>query len=197
MTFDEIFVYSAASFGSRWRALSSMTFDDGSTDITPAIIARLEDFPCIGLPEKLWTPTLMLYRSPLRHDSYKLMIFHSGTIINKAKQGYNREPFRVMLNYRFSISPNTGILERWERTSAIRAGMLIYMRGPVITYAGYCLEYALRNNIVDLRRPASMEEKEAARLILELHKGSHTQLSGYSSACLHVRDGNLVVSYYV
>ncbi|KAJ7246746.1 hypothetical protein C8J57DRAFT_1724760 [Mycena rebaudengoi] len=204
MTFDEIFVYSAVSFGSRWRALSSMTFDDGSTDITPAIIARLEDFPCVGPPEKLWTPTLMLYRSPLRRDSYKLMIFHSGAIIDKAKQGYNLAPFRVMLNYRFSISPNTGVLERWECTSAIRAGMLIYKRGPVITYAGYCLEFALRNNIVDLRRPASMEEKEAARLILELHKGSHTdpirshtQLSGYSSAYLHVRDGNLVVSYNV
>ncbi|KAJ7648748.1 hypothetical protein DFH06DRAFT_572837 [Mycena polygramma] len=197
MTHDEIFVYATASFKSRWRRVSSMNFDNivdcRLKDLVPAVIARLKDFPVDGPVDKLWIPTLMVYCSPLRHDSYKLLVYHSGTIHIKATHG---DPyFRVMLNYGFSIAHETGALERWERTSAIRAGRTVYRGGAAISYAGYCVESA--RNIVALHRPAPRQEHETASVVFTMNKGFRASLSGYSHACVHLRDSRLVLSYYV
>lgn len=204
MSFTEIFVYAIADFASRWRPISSMTFDDlidwRSEDITPAVIARLEDFPAIGPVGKLWDPELTLYRSPLRRDAYKLIVHHSGTVYDKDRGGWPYSPFSALLTYRFSISGDTCALERWERTSAIEAGRSSFRRGRHISYAGYGLEYAgYDTRVIDLCRPGPVPGDDASHAysILKTDKRFRTTLSGYSHACLHLRDSRLVVSYYV
>jgi len=112
MTFHEIFMHAAASFASRRRPISSMTFDDivdwRLKDIAPAVIARLEDFPAIGLQTNSEHPS-SYYLAP-HSGATELLVFHSCTVQDKAKKGWVFSPSRVMLSYRLSIPHDTGAL---------------------------------------------------------------------------------------
>ncbi|KAJ7728606.1 hypothetical protein DFH07DRAFT_782193 [Mycena maculata] len=197
MTCNEVFVYPGTSFASCWRPLTSMVFDDlvdwRSKDVHPAVITRLEDLPIAGPIEKAWPAELTLYQSPLRRDSYKLIVFYSGST---TKHKFPQSFFRVMVTYRFSVVPDTGALARWERTSAVPAGVTIHHRGPLISYTGYGSEYASSaTTVVKLRCPSPVDD--TARVVLETDEPFCIRVSGYSHACLRLRDGTLVLSYYV
>jgi hypothetical protein len=140
----------------------------------------------------------MLYHSPLRSDGYKVLVLHSGAVHDKTRN-YPFSPFHIMLAYRFSVAPDTrDTLVSWELTSASPVGQIFYP-GPGesgASYAGYSVEEADQAvDVIDLRR--TRPGTRTNLVVLETKKGYPTAVSGYSHACLHLRDSSLVMSYYL
>ncbi|KAJ6574589.1 hypothetical protein B0H19DRAFT_605337 [Mycena capillaripes] len=193
-------VFAIADLTSHWRPISSLNFNDVVywRSIVPAAVARFDDLRIADDREGPGVDTLklMLYRSPLSHGGYKLFISHSDTLpdIPNWTMGFQKFP-SALLAYRLTVSPATGVLEGWERTSAIHAGLPIHYG----SYAGYVVERVPEGdamNIVDLRHPTP--GSAANRFIMETDGRFHAAaVSGYSHAVLQRRDSTLVVSYYI
>ncbi|KAF8148513.1 hypothetical protein K438DRAFT_1779584 [Mycena galopus ATCC 62051] len=202
-----IAVYAVANFAPLWLPiLPAPTYDDlaewRSKDIDLIFTACFENLPSGGAVAESFSLRrweLALYSSPLRHDTYKLLVIKSGTVLDE-NQGICRSlPFTVLLIYRFSIASQTGAFERWEQTSAISVpGIMSEISGlSDISYSGYVVDGERRNaKVVNLRRaPAS--DRAAHVMVLEPEEEFPKMVSGYSHACFHQRGSALVVSYYV
>ncbi|KAK7047055.1 hypothetical protein R3P38DRAFT_3258459 [Favolaschia claudopus] len=199
---DSIFIYALADLKGLWQPINSMNpdncFDCRFSGIKPVVFEQINNLPIQGQVENLWNPVFVLYRSPLRHDSYKLLIYHAGLTQDHSKTSI----FEVLLSFRFRVSDSgrRRIMEGWERTSATRAGAVIHhsARRP-ISYAGYRTDWSLHKTMVsNLRRPSpDIASDEMPRFALEMDRDSGLAISGYSHACLHKRDSTLFVSYYL
>ncbi|KAF8194814.1 hypothetical protein K438DRAFT_1968758 [Mycena galopus ATCC 62051] len=196
--FGETFLHRVVDFESRWRHVSKMgsEFDrpmDWRAEIAPRVIARFGDIPAITPEETsedvLGSPELVLYRSPLRHDTYKLLVSYAG-ITTDFSHPYPY--FRVVLGYGFSVARDTCALDKWERTSANRAATS-GRTGSRISYAGYTLETVHDNlNIVALCPAVG----GVAHVVLKTENGFPMVVAGYSHACVRLRDSAAAVSYY-
>jgi hypothetical protein len=132
-TLRNVVVHSVAAIASRWRPIDPITAASlihlPPRDIAPTRMEQI-DFPVTVLVSHFWIPALALYRSPLRRDEFRLIVYQVGDV----HQGRVFRPlqYAMLLIYRFSIAASSGNMVGWVRMSSSLAQLDV----TSVSYAG-------------------------------------------------------------
>jgi hypothetical protein len=168
---------------------------------------------------------MMVYESPLRHDTYKVMIymldkeppaprryslkwmFQNATALSEriTQRGpYVHAPCTVC-TFRFSIS-NENAIDHWALTSSV-AGFPLFNCYGIISYAGYHVTHGYGSGVtqrvvnVYVRDPRTRKRRDTWHdAVLVVGKEVAPQwrsLSPYSHAVSEIQGSNYVISYYL
>ncbi|KAJ7288722.1 hypothetical protein C8J57DRAFT_1707083 [Mycena rebaudengoi] len=197
-----IHTFSLKDFFSRWQPTRLTSIDDAiSIYDMPPTISQL-------LPFKYPRRAHMgLYESPLRHDTYKLMLY----VIGHQPSRYSLKGMRQTLS---TLLKNTTIMERAQKApctlysfhlsisdntivnsalSSSAGSPYLYSHG-IMSYAGY-VETRIGVTSLHLCDPYTRKVRDQKLGPIEAPKIGH--LSQYSHAVTSCKNSSYIISYYV
>ncbi|KAJ7240513.1 hypothetical protein C8J57DRAFT_99951 [Mycena rebaudengoi] len=206
--YGRIQVCSLESFSGMWKPATSVRFlEDG---------INLWDMPAVATQElpfsDLRIAMIMLYKSPLRHDAYKLIIYRVVKQVRPAPRRYSlkwmrhalfkrnppprgQEHTATLWTFHFAISKN--ILIDWVASSAPAFAAPYCSHLP--SYAGYAFDLSSDCSLVNLHLRDREDGQRSPRHNTTTVEGldRHSYLSPYSHAIIAERDFDYIISYYV
>ncbi|KAJ7288696.1 hypothetical protein C8J57DRAFT_1707072 [Mycena rebaudengoi] len=202
-----IFAFSLEDFFCRWHPKPTTSIDDAiSIDDVPSTIAQEVPFT------DPYGTHMALYTSPLRHDTYKLMLYLTRnmplersrypfqglrrTLFTLFKHKVAEPPSSTICSFHFSISDNHTIVSSALSSSAGTAFLYSYDNPTYAAYSG------TRAGVVNLhlhdpstgKRRSDRDKKPLLPGSIDL---SPWHLSPYSHALTGLRDRNYVIVYYL
>ncbi|KAJ7240532.1 hypothetical protein C8J57DRAFT_100419 [Mycena rebaudengoi] len=191
-----------------WQPTTSARLLEASIDLRDVPAVATQELPFSDFQRAM----MVVYKSPLRHDVYKLIVYR---IVEEERPALRRHPLKwirdalfkrnspprgqesttTLWTFHFAISKNT--LIDWAASSA-PAFAAPHFSGQ-ISYAGYAVDLPTSCSLVNLhlrdREDGQRSPQHNATTVKGPH--SHYHLSRYSHAITAVRDFNYVISYYV
>ncbi|KAJ7240521.1 hypothetical protein C8J57DRAFT_1478147 [Mycena rebaudengoi] len=204
---NRVHVCALVSLSGMWRPATSVWLLEDSVN--------LRDIPAVATQElpfsDFYRAMMVLYKSPLRHDAYKLIVYHIVEEECPAPRRHSLKRIRDALfkcnspprgqehtatlwTFQFAISKN--ILIDWAASSA--PSFAVPYCSPLPSYAGYIFDLSSDCSLVNLHlrcedgRCSPQHNTAPVEGLLR-----HSYLSPYSHAITVARDFGYVISYYV
>ncbi|KAJ7220974.1 hypothetical protein C8J57DRAFT_1482519 [Mycena rebaudengoi] len=190
---------------SRWPSNTSISLED-AIDSSHLPVIVMGELPFL---HRNCMYNMTVYESPLRRDTYKVMIYHVGPEpprssrflskwIRQKLPGGNPKIPGTLYTFHVSIPPN-GVVD-WALTSSVPALPVGYLRH--VSYAGYVMEQRLfpdvAHVVVGLRGPQMHERRGIQETQISVGVSmAHGELSPYSHALVSFDNSDYVISYYL
>ncbi|KAJ7240519.1 hypothetical protein C8J57DRAFT_1727073 [Mycena rebaudengoi] len=202
---NRIHVCVLVSFSGMWRPATSVWQREGGID--------LRDMPPVAtqeLPFFDFRRAMMVYKSPLRRDAYKLAIYREearpaprrysvkwvrDALFKRNSPPRGQEHTATLWTFHFAISKN--ILIDWVTLSA--PAFAVPYCSTLPSYAGYTPDPSPNCSLVNLHLHDREDGQRSPQCNITTVEGPfrHSYLSPYSHAITVARDFGYVISYYV
>ncbi|KAJ7240515.1 hypothetical protein C8J57DRAFT_1478142 [Mycena rebaudengoi] len=204
---NRVHVYALVSLSGMWQPATSAQLLEASIDLCDVPVVATQELPFIDFDRAM----MRLYKSPLHHDVYKLIVYHIVDVEHPAPRRHslkwmrdalfkrNSPPRRqehtaTLWTFHFAISKN--ILIDWVASSA--PAFAVPYCSSLQSYAGYIFDLSSDCSLVNLHLhcedgPRSPQHNTTT---VEGPHG-HSYLSPYSHAITVVRDFGYIILYYV
>ncbi|KAJ7240514.1 hypothetical protein C8J57DRAFT_1727068 [Mycena rebaudengoi] len=203
---NRIHVCALVSFYGMWRPATSVRQREGGIDLRDMPPVATQELPFIDFRRAM----MMVYKSPLRHDAYKLAIYreearpaprrYSVKWVKDALFKCNSPPrgqehTATLWTVHFAISKN--ILINWVASSA--PAFAVPYCSPLPSYAGYIFDLSSNCSLVNLHLRDREDGQHSPHHNTTTVEGldRHSYFSPYSHAIAVIRDFGYVISYYV
>ncbi|KAJ7240525.1 hypothetical protein C8J57DRAFT_1727079 [Mycena rebaudengoi] len=206
---NRIHVCALESFSGMWKPATSLRFLEDGIDLCDMPAVATQELPFSDPRHAL----MMLYKSPLRHDVYKLIVYH---VVEEERPAPRRHSLKwiqdalfkrnspprgqahtaTLGTFHFAISKN--ILIDWV-ASSVPAFEASYC-SDVPSYAGYAFDLSRSSNCSLVNLHLCCEDgrclpQHNTTAVERPHRRFH--LSPYSHAITVVKNFSYVISYYV
>ncbi|KAJ7240529.1 hypothetical protein C8J57DRAFT_1727082 [Mycena rebaudengoi] len=189
---NRVHVCALVSLSGMWQPATSAQLLEASIDLCDVPAVATQEFPFSGF----YRAMMMLYKSPLHHDAYKLIIYriveeerpaprrHSLKWIRDTLFKRNSPPIRqeytgTLWTFHFTISKNT--LIDWVASSA--PAFAAPFCSPLPSYAGYAFDLSSNCSLVNLHlrcEDGRCSPQHNTTTVKGLYR--HSYLSPYSHA---------------
>ncbi|KAJ7240522.1 hypothetical protein C8J57DRAFT_1727076 [Mycena rebaudengoi] len=195
------------SFSGMWQPATSARLLEASIDLRDVPAVATQELPFSDFIHAM----MRLYKSPLRHDVYKLIVYHiveeerpaprrhslkriRDALFKRNSPPRGQEHTATLWTFQFAISKN--ILIDWVASSA--PAFAVPYCSPFLSYAGYAFDLSSNCSLVNLHLHCE-DERCSPQHNTTTVEGPHglSYLSPYSHAIAVVRDFGYVISYYV
>jgi hypothetical protein len=204
-------ITSFTSLDTYWKPIRRIAYFLADTPFQAHVHERLEfdKRPLL----KISDPKLLAFPSPLHRDTFRIVIYVTGSGILETSKGSLAEEARKSMGLRFPTDSSEGAALISYRLSLTKCPETLYtcvqtsavpapdqLRAPQSSYAGYCLRPTvlpvLGTAIVDARHRRAGKVFAHKRTVLTRNLGQKFMYLSCSGAVVVVEGSSVTVSYY-